>query len=269
MAIYEQYAASAAENYERHFVPAIGAPFAERLLATARLVPGERVLDVACGTGVATRLAAAAVGPTGRVAGLDPNPGMLAVARSAAPAGSAIEWYEAPAEAIPLPDEVVDVVLCSLGLMFFPDRERALREMRRVLAPGGRVVLGTPGPTPPLFQAVDRALSAHVGAGASMFVQAVFSLHDPVVLADLLAGAGFDDVHVESGILPLRLAPPAEFFWQYVHSTPLAEVVGAVDENVRAELEREVVSQCAPFVDGDATVMEPGVFIASGRRPGR
>jgi len=97
------YSADAAENYERYVVPAIGRPVAEGLLEAAQLRPGERVLDVACGTGVVTRLAAERVLPDGAVAGLDPNPGMLAVARKAAPAGTPIAWHEAPAESIPLP----------------------------------------------------------------------------------------------------------------------------------------------------------------------
>ena len=120
--LYAKYAAGAAQNYEDHFVPAIGTPFARRLLATAKLAPGERVLDVACGTGLVARLAAEAVGPQGTVAGLDPTPGMLQLARAVSPDG--IDWYEAPAEAMPLPDAAFDVVLCSMGLQFLSTRSR-------------------------------------------------------------------------------------------------------------------------------------------------
>ena len=92
---FKQYGGNAAENYERYFVPTIGIAFATALLDAAALHPGERVLDVACGTGVVTRLAAERVGPNGAVAGLDLNPGMLAVARSVPSSGAAIEWHEA------------------------------------------------------------------------------------------------------------------------------------------------------------------------------
>ena len=91
------FGGNAPENYERFFVPAIGAPVAADLIDIAALRPGERVLDVACGTGVVARLAAERVGTTGTVAGLDINPGMLVVARSVAPSGVAIEWHEASA----------------------------------------------------------------------------------------------------------------------------------------------------------------------------
>src|SRR3546814_10148611 len=117
----------------------------------AALREGERVLDVACGTGVVTRLASEQVGATGAVAGLDVNPGMLAVARAATPEGMSIEWHEANAEAMPLPDASFDVVLCQLGLQFMPDRQAALREMRRVLVDGGRLAFNVPGPMPRIF----------------------------------------------------------------------------------------------------------------------
>src|SRR5919206_4406405 len=101
---FDTYAASAAENYERYFVPAIGAPLASELVELAALHHGERVLDVACGTGVVARLAAERVGGSGSVVGIDINPGMLAGARAGDPGAAAIEWYEASADALPLPD---------------------------------------------------------------------------------------------------------------------------------------------------------------------
>src|SRR5205823_10646558 len=98
---FKQYGDNAAENYERYFVPTIGMPFATALLDAARLRRGERVLDVACGSGVVTRLAAERVAPNGAVAGLDINPAMLAVARSVPSSGAAMEWHEASAESLP------------------------------------------------------------------------------------------------------------------------------------------------------------------------
>ncbi|MBN2622567.1 MAG: methyltransferase domain-containing protein [Acidimicrobiales bacterium] len=264
--LYAKYAAGAAESYERHFVPAIGEPVARRLIDTAEPAPGERVLDVACGTGVVSRLARQAVGPSGTVAGLDANPGMLEVARISS--ADDIDWHEAPAEDIPVPDASVDLVLCSMGLQFFSDRDQAVREMHRVLAPAGRAVWCTPGPTPPLFQAIDEALTNHIGPGASMFVHAVFALHDPDEARRLMETAGFDRVRVETTTVPLRVAPPADFFWQYVQSTPLSAVAAELDEAERAALEAEVVERCAPFVDGDVSVMEPGLLVTSAARAG-
>ena len=260
----EKYAANLAENYERYFVPAIGEPIARHLMHTAGPTTGERVLDIACGTGVATRLVAQAVGRDGRVVGLDANPGMVEVARTVSPDG--IEWLAAPVEDMPLPDGAFDLALCSMGLQFFADKEVALRETRRVLAPGGRAVWCTPGPTPELFAAIDQALLHHLVPGASMFVHAVFSLHDGEQARALMVNSGFDHVVVESTSVPLRVPAPADFFWQYVHSTPLAAAASGLDEASRAALEAEVVDRCAPFVDGDEAVMEPGLLIVTGYR---
>lgn len=129
----------------------------------AALQPGERVVDGACGTGVVSRLAAERVGATGSVVGVDVNPAMLGVARSApAPPGASIDWREANAEALPLPDASFDVVLCQLGLMFVADRSAALREIRRVLAPGGRVAITVPGTMEPLMEAMAESLARNI-----------------------------------------------------------------------------------------------------------
>lgn len=252
--------APGAESYEHDFVPVIGAPVARRLLATARPARGERVLDVACGTGIVARLAAEAVGDDALVSGLDPNPDMLAVARRAGPG---IHWYERPAEDTSLPDGSFDLVTCSMGLQFFADRVGALREMGRVLAPGGRAVICTPGPTPPLMDAIDRALTRHVGPGASMFVQAVFALHDPAEARALFEEAGFDRIEIETDSIRLRVPPPVRFFREYVRSTPLAMVLADVDEEAMASLEADVTEACRPYVDGDAAVMEPGLLLVT------
>src|SRR5207248_3148605 len=129
-----------AEVYERYNVPRFFLPWAHELVDRLDPRPGERILDVACGTGAATRLLAERVGPTGQVVGLDVNAGMLAAARAAV-TNPVVEWHEANAQALPFADGAFDAILCQLGLQFFPDRPLALREMRRVLAPGGRLAL--------------------------------------------------------------------------------------------------------------------------------
>jgi ubiquinone/menaquinone biosynthesis C-methylase UbiE len=242
------FAKKAAESYERHFVPAIGRPVATELIEAADLRPGERVLDVACGTGIVTRLAADRVGPEGSVAGLDPNPAMLAVAREAFSAEPPIAWHQAPAEKIPLEDERFDVALCGLGLQFFSDRVAALREVRRVLVPGGRLVANVPGPTPPPLQAMAEGLGRHVSRESAGFVHAVFSLHDTDEVRALAEEAGFSRVEVRSEETALELGAPGEFLWNYVHSTPLASAVAKLDAEGRAALEREFVQACAPFL---------------------
>lgn len=255
-----------AENYERFFVPSIGAPVAKDLMSTAALRPGERVLDVACGTGVITRLAEQQVGSNGTVAGLDINPGMLAVARSVTPSEMPIEWHEASAEKMPLPDESFDVVLCQMGLQFIPDKSAALREIARVLAPGGRLILNLPGPTPQPMAMMQSALKNHIAAEAAGFVGQVFSLHDSEEIKKLISGVGLNDVSVESDTKSLPLPPPKEFLWQYIQSTPLIAVVSQVDDQHRELFEREVVEKWQEYVKDGHFEMDVRMVTATARK---
>lgn len=261
------YGGSATENYERYFVPAIGGPLAEQLVAAAALRPGERVLDVACGTGVVARLAADQVGPAGSVAGADVNPGMLAVARTVATSSgrTSIQWYETAAEAMPLPDAAYDVVFCQLALQFFADKTAALREMRRVLAPGGRAYASVPAPTA-FFGVLEQAVTRHVGPAIGVFVGQVFSLNDSGELEGLFRNAGFDEVHVRIETRPVRLPAARDFLWQYVYSTPLAGAVGQLNGEGRAALEQDVVAGWERWAADGGVRYEQPMLTASARK---
>lgn len=260
------YAGNPAENYERFFVPDIGAPNARAVVAAAVLEEGDRVLDVACGTGVAARFAADHVGRTGTVAGIDINSAMLAVARSTGANGPEIEWHEGAAEDLPFEEGAFDAVVSSLGFQFFADKAAALGEMRRVLTGGGRLSLTTVGPTPPLFEAIDVVLSDYLGPGASQFIGTVFSVNDPDHVASALDRAGFADTDIDYRPIQLRVAPAADFIWQYVTSTPLAALAAELDEDRRIALQHAIVERCEPFTDRGSLVMEPNLLVASGRR---
>jgi len=177
-----------------------------------------------------------------------------------------IEWHEAGAEAMPLPDGSFDVVLCQMGLQFMPDKPAALREMKRVLASGGRLILNLPGPTPRLFTIMGEALARHAGAEAAGFVDHVFSIHDAAEIRDLVGSAGFHDVSVQTDTRSLRLPLPEEFLWQYVHSTPLAGIVAQVDDGRRESLERDVVAKWQEFVEDHALVLQLRVAIATAQK---
>ena len=260
------YGENPAANYEKFFVPAIGAPVATDLIRVAALRPGERVLDVACGTGVVARLASQQVGDTGTVAGLDINAGMLAIARSALAPGTPIEWHDASAEAMPFPDASFDVVLCQMGLQFMPDKHAALREMWRVLERGGRLILNVPGPTPQLFTIMGKALARHVDAEATRFVDQVFSLHDTAEIQNLITGPGFHDVSVQADAKRLSLPRPEEFLWQYVYSTPLAAAVAKVNDERRGALEHDVVAKWQEFVKDGVLELEVRIVLAMARK---
>jgi ubiquinone/menaquinone biosynthesis C-methylase UbiE len=259
------YAGTAPENYQRYFVPAIGGPFAADLVEDATLRQGERVLDVACGTGVVTRLAAERVGPTGSVAALDLNPAMLLEARSIPSSVAAIQWYETSAEAMPLPDGAFDVVLCQLGLQFVADKSAALREMHRVLVPGGRVFVSVPPPSA-FFDVLDDALARHAGDQAAAFVRMVFSLAAPETIERLFQDAGFRDVAVRTYGKVLRLPAARDFLWQYNHCTPLSGMLSDLDADRIVALEQDVTRGWQPWADDSGMRCEQGMNVVKAHR---
>jgi SAM-dependent methyltransferase len=252
------------ELYERDLVPPIFAPWAEDLVDLAALRPGERVLDVACGTGIVARCAASRLGTTGQVVGLDLNAAMLGVAHSASAAASgSIEWQEGNATAMPFPDGAFDVVLCQQGLQYFPDRAAGVREMRRVLVAGGRLALAVWRPIQysPGFALLAEALARHLTPG---LLDGPFSLGDAEALRLLLDEAGYRDVVIRPVIKVLRFPSAAIFLQQYVAASPLAQPVGQADEWTRAALADEVTAALQPYVDheGLAFPIENHVAVA-------
>jgi SAM-dependent methyltransferase len=214
-------AGTAPEIYAEHLVPAVFAPWAPVLLDAAAVGIGHTVLDVACGTGVVAAAAAERVGPSGAVTGVDINPGMIAVAART----RGVRWAQADAARLPFPDGGFDRVLCQAGLQFVPDRLGALREMRRVLRPGGRVALlvwralhHSPG-----FAALADALQAVVGPEAAAVMRAPFVFgDDPRPLVTLLDSAGFGDVDVQARAGTVRFASVEAFVRCQRAASPLA-----------------------------------------------
>jgi SAM-dependent methyltransferase len=186
---------AAATAYEELFVPALFAEWAPRVLDAARVRLGQRVLDVACGTGILAREAASRVGAGGSVTGLDPGAGLLAVAGRLAPA---VEWRQGTAESLPFPDRSFDAVVSQFGLMFFRDRPAALREMLRVLAPGGRLAVAVWDSLDhtPAYASEVALLERIAGRPAADALRAPFVLGDRGELRALFESAGVASVAI-------------------------------------------------------------------------
>lgn len=187
---------AAARAYEATFVPALFGQWAASVVDAAQVSTGERVLDVACGTGVLAREAQRRTGPAGHVTGLDPGVGMLAVAKELAPT---VDWRQGTAESMPFADASFDAVVSQFGLMFM-DRERAIRELLRVLKPNGRMVVA-------VWDAVERipAYAAEIGllerlAGrrAADALRAPFVLGNQALLAEAFNNAGVGSVTIST-----------------------------------------------------------------------
>ena len=209
-----QLSNDAAMRYEQVIVPAFIGPFAKALIEEAVLPTGATVLDVGCGTGAATRIAAEAVGASGRVIGADVNAGMIAAARSLPVSeGAAIEWYEESAYQLSLPDQSVDAVLAAQVIQFLQDRPLALSEMFRVLKTGGTIAFSTwcALPENPYFAAQLAAIAHHLGADVAAGLRAGFALPDANHIRELVQTAGFTDIEVVPRQLDLSIPDLQEF----------------------------------------------------------
>ena len=185
----DQAQLEAATAYESLFVPALFQQWTARMADAAGIQAGQHVLDVACGTGVLARHVAPRVGANGTVTGLDPSPGMLAVARRHAPD---VDWRRGTAESLPFDARSFDAVVSQFGLMFFADRTQAVREMMRVLAPGGRLAVAVWDSLErnPAYAAEVDLLTRVAGRAPADALRAPFMLGDRQVLAKIFEDAG-------------------------------------------------------------------------------
>lgn len=152
-----------------------------------------------------------------------------------------------------------------MGLQFVSNKLAALREMHRVLAPGGRAALNVPGPTPTLFTIFAEGLAEHVDPELASFVHLVFSLHDADEIRGLMGTAGFHEAQVQRETKDLQLPPPEQLMWQYIHATPMAGVLAQVGEERRTALERDVCGRWQQYVTGGSLRLQVEMTTATGR----
>ena len=256
---------SAPMVYERYIVPAVFAPWVDALLKLTALGPGECLLDVACGTGIVARNAVRKVGDAGRVVGLDLNPRMLEVAQAVEPS---VQWKEGSAIDLPFPDQSFDVVTCQQGLQFFPDRLKAVSEMRRVLVPGGRLAVSVwcsveccPG-----YAAFLQGLERHVGQMAVAPTRAIFSLGDAGKLKSLFEEAQFTEVLIHRDTRTVRFPSPEELVAALVGGSNLARSGISIEGEVREALISNVSATLQPYVDSEGLTFPMEAHLALARK---
>ena len=253
----------AAEAYEAAFVPAFFAQWAPILCETAGVTAGQRIIDVACGTGIVARTAADRVG-TANVVGVDLNEAMLTVARRVRPD---IDWRQGDAAALPFDGGSADTVLCQMALMFFPDRVRALQEMARVVRSCGTVGVLVPSSLdaqPAYGPFVDMA-TRHAGSEARSLLSTYFACGDLDDLSALFEKAGLPSPTTATHLGTARFPSVDALVTTEVDSTPLGERISTeVYDRIRAGA-REVL---APFTTADGSLEAPfEVHVVTVRRP--
>jgi SAM-dependent methyltransferase len=219
------------------------------LAEVADIRSGDRVLDVACGTGILAREIAARVGSSGRVTGLDLNEGMLAVARRLRPE---IDWRQGDAAKLPFEDSA-NVVVSQFALMFFPDRVAALREMWRVLAPCGRLAVAVCAPITHTrgYSVLAGILRREAGHDAAAMVEGYFALGDQPELQRLCTAAGIGGVRVVTREGWARFASIDELVRIEIKGSPLA---GLIDDASYQKVLKAVRQELREFCDAQGRV---------------
>jgi ubiquinone/menaquinone biosynthesis C-methylase UbiE len=252
-----QVTGDASSNWERLLVPAVCARSAEALVERAGLRPGDRVVDLACGTGIVARHAVKRVRWGGSVTGIDLNAQMLAVAREVTThVHPPIEWIEADVTALPLPDATFDAAICQFAVQFFPDRRAAFSEAHRVLVPGGRlafsVIRGAAFHRPWIVLA--EALDTHVDTDAGDIVRSIFSVENIDDVRTEVQLAGFANVRVENHFEPARYPSFADFAGFETASMPTSDALGEAIQAKSEEIAADVAAALADFEDDHGVV---------------
>lgn len=249
----------AVEDYDKHWVPVLTS-CSERCLAMVAPKAGERVLDVATGTGVAAFLAANAVGETGEVVATDISENMIeAVRRAAGRRGVAnMTCARADAEELPYEDASFDAALCVLGLMYPADPQNAIEQMCRVLKPGGRVAVCVWGRRDrcgwnEVFPIVDARVHSDV---CPMF----FSLGALGALEFAFERAGFRDLREERVAHELAWRSDEEACAAMFAGGPVALAYSRFDKETRAAVHSEYIASLEPYRRGNGFAVE-GEFV--------
>ncbi|GAA2620235.1 methyltransferase domain-containing protein [Actinomadura fulvescens] len=264
-----QLGGSTAAGYERHLVPAIFAPWAERLIGLAPPRPGERVLDLACGTGIVARTAARRMEDRGQIVGVDVNEEMLQVARAVSgELRPRIDWRRGCACELPFPDGSFDLLYCQQGLQFFPNWDGALKEMHRVLAPGGRLALAVwrtvdynPG-----FAAFVAALEQHVDAETALIMRSPFAVLSQDDLRRMVEQTGLTDVRMRIGVGAARFDSAGDLIDKEEQGSPLKGPLGGLGADARAALRADLDERLRPWTDDDGVILPMQSHFITARR---
>jgi ubiquinone/menaquinone biosynthesis C-methylase UbiE len=267
--------AQVAPSWEQHadYVDARGALVTEEMLELAAPQPGERVLELACGPGGLGIAAAERIAPDGEVVLSDVAAEMTAIAARRVDASGLdnVTTLELDLERIDQPDGSYDLVLCREGLMFAPDPGRAVREIARVLRPGGRVTIAVWGPRErnPWLGLVLDSVSAQLGKPVPPpGVPGPFSLADADELAGLLDAAGLAEVAVRDLPVPMWVGSFDEW-WARTSALagPLATILSSLPEPAARALRARAHEAVRPY-ETSAGLQFPGVtLLATARRP--
>lgn len=235
------FTGSVPENYDRYLGPALFEPYALDLAGRVEVSEGAAVLEIACGTGIATRRLRDRLPRGVSLTATDLNRAMLEYAARKFAPGEAVEWKQADAADLPFEDGSFDAAVCQFGFMFAPDKEKAFREAYRVLRPGGSLLFN-------VWDAIELNDLAHVAhttiskffeRDPPTFYEVPFSFHDPETIGTVLAAAGFKDIELTRLALPSTSPSAAEAARGLVEGNP---VIAAIRERSPSDVPKVVAA---------------------------
>jgi len=248
-----QVSDDAAVIYEQQFVPALFGSWPPSVADAAGIGPGDKVLDVACGTGVLAREASKRVGTEGSVTGLDLNEGMLAVAKRLQPD---VDWRQGDAAKLPFEGGQFDVVVSQFALMYFPERVAALREMWRVLKPGGRLAVASWASFEKAqgYRLLAEIAERRTNAEAAAILRSPFILGDVDELLSLYNEAGIDPVEIKTREDFAYFPSTEEFVSAEVKGSPLGDLLSEAEYQALLD---EAEEAFAAFREDDGRITIP------------
>ena len=232
------FAGSIPGHYDRYLGPSFFEPFADDMAGRLDPARHRNVLEIACGTGIVTRHLWDRLSPELNLVATDLNPAMLAVAQTKFAQGENVVWREVDATALPFPDASFDAAVCQFGVMFFPDKEAAMRETHRVLNPGGLFLFNVWDSLDqnPVARLAHETVASFFEEDPPTFYQTPFGFYDAAVILRLLQTAGFDEIEISAVQLPCRSQSAAAFALGLVRGNPIATAI----EERGGDLERVV-----------------------------
>jgi ubiquinone/menaquinone biosynthesis C-methylase UbiE len=250
----------------------MGKAVTEALVEYARPAPGMRVLDLASGTGEPAISLAMRVRPQGRVTALDLSADLLEIAKGRAQERGLKNFstQQADAQSLPFEDNSFDLATCRFGVMFFPDADKALRDLHRVLTQGSRACFAAWGPfDQPYWQSTMGVVHRHIGGPLLPPIGPdPFRFASPGSLRAELQEAGFDHVDEETITLPWTWPGTAEEVWEQAKSVsvPFRPMLDRVPHDMWPKVNEEVLAEISKYVRGPNIEFGASVVLASGSK---
>ncbi len=251
--------------YEKYIVPAYTGAWAKEIVNRACLNEGEKILDVACGTGLVARIAAEKQSCSDLIFGVDVNEVMI---KKAQEIEKGISWHNNDVTDLPFFDNFFDVILCQQGLQYFPGSDLALKEMNRVLAENGRILISVWRPIKysPFYESLCKILEEYVDANAGSMLSAAFAFGDYEKLKSLFVNAGFNNININIVVKQMSYSPFEEFVIGGIMASPFSKDIQRMQESKQEEMLLEIYNSNLNYIDDNGLAAPMESYIVNAKK---